>query len=101
MRDYKLTPAQVGRLLNRSGEAVRNMIMRGELPAIRVGRHFRINERDFEAYLVGQQVVPTLEPRRFPDVVGQQRFEFEAAIDQPQYAADIDPSSYEGADHTP
>jgi excisionase family DNA binding protein len=84
MKDYKLTPAQVGRLLNRSPDAVRNMILRGELPAVLVGRHFRINEQDLEGYLARQQIVPSLEPRM---TTGRRL---------PRTAADIDPS-YDGA----
>jgi excisionase family DNA binding protein len=78
MQEYKLTMAQVAQVLNRSTEAIRSLIARGELPAIRTGRHFRINEQDLEEYLARQRIVPTLEARRFPDVVGQQTFHFEA-----------------------
>ena len=65
MQEYKLTPAQVGRALNRSPDAVKNMILRGEIPAIRVGRNFRINEQDLEDYLMRQRVVPTSEQLQF------------------------------------
>lgn len=50
-------PPAAGLELGVTGQAVRNMIRRGELPALRVGRRFKIRREDLDAYLAGAMVV--------------------------------------------
>lgn len=46
-----LTVAEVAQVLRVSNMTVYRLIKAGELPALRVGKNYRIRERDLEAYL--------------------------------------------------
>lgn len=46
-----LTVAEVAEVLRVSNMTVYRLIKAGELPALRVGKNYRIRERDLEAYL--------------------------------------------------
>lgn len=46
-----LTPDEVASLLRVSSEAVRRLLRRGEIPAIRVGRAWRIDAEAFQRWL--------------------------------------------------
>lgn len=46
-----LTVAEVAGVLRVSNMTVYRLIKAGELPALRVGKNYRIRERDLEAYL--------------------------------------------------
>jgi excisionase family DNA binding protein len=78
MREYKLTTGRVGRTINLSPGAVVRLILKGDLPAIKVGRKFRISEEDLSDFLARARVVPTsgVSP------------ELQDAIDQQQYESD-------------
>jgi excisionase family DNA binding protein len=54
-----LTAAEVADQLRVSTMTIYRLIRRGELPAVRVGRNYRVRERDLEAYLATQVVDPT------------------------------------------
>ncbi len=52
MADYNLlTVSEVAQSLRISETTVREMCKRGELPAVRVGKHYRIKQADLDAYL--------------------------------------------------
>lgn len=53
-----LTAAEVAGTLRVSTMTVYRLIRRGELPAVRVGRNYRVRASDLEAYLDGQVVDP-------------------------------------------
>lgn len=53
-----LTAAEVADQLRVSTMTIYRLIRRGELPAVRVGRNYRVRERDLEAYLATQVVDP-------------------------------------------
>ncbi|WP_018600944.1 excisionase family DNA-binding protein [Mycobacterium sp. 155] len=57
MNTAYVEPPAAGLELGVTGQAVRNMIHRGELPALRVGRRFKIRREDLDAYLAGAMVV--------------------------------------------
>ena len=52
MHEY-LTPQDIADTLKISVQKVRNMVRAGELPAIKVGRQWRVRKADFEKYLEG------------------------------------------------
>jgi excisionase family DNA binding protein len=59
MSDHQLlTAAEVADTLRVSTMTVYRLIRRGELPAVRVGRNYRVRERDLERYLAAQVVDP-------------------------------------------
>jgi excisionase family DNA binding protein len=53
-----LTAAEVADQLRVSTMTIYRLIRRGELPAVRVGRNYRVRVPDLEAYLSGQVVDP-------------------------------------------
>ncbi len=53
-----LTAAEVADQLRVSTMTVYRLIRRGELPAVRVGRNYRVRATDLDAYLAGQTVDP-------------------------------------------
>jgi excisionase family DNA binding protein len=53
-----LTAAEVADQLRVSTMTIYRLIRRGELPAVRVGRNYRVRRSDLEAYLDGQVVDP-------------------------------------------
>lgn len=53
-----LTAAEVADQLRVSTMTVYRLIRRGELPAVRVGRNYRVRARDLDAYLDNQVVDP-------------------------------------------
>lgn len=58
MSERLLTAAEVADTLRVSTMTIYRLIRRGELPAVRVGRNYRVRERDLSAYLDGQVVDP-------------------------------------------
>jgi excisionase family DNA binding protein len=58
MSDQLLTAAEVADQLRVSTMTVYRLIRRGELPAVRVGRNYRVRERDLHAFLDQQVVDP-------------------------------------------
>ncbi len=58
MSDPLLTAADVADELRVSTMTVYRLVRRGDLPAVRVGRNYRIRRRDLTAYLEGQTVEP-------------------------------------------
>jgi excisionase family DNA binding protein len=54
-----LTAAEVADQLRVSTMTIYRLIRRGELPAVRVGRNYRVRERDLEVYLAAQTVDPS------------------------------------------
>ncbi len=58
MGDTLLTAAEVAEQLRVSTMTVYRLIRRGELPAVRVGRNYRVRERDLIAFLDAQVVDP-------------------------------------------
>jgi excisionase family DNA binding protein len=58
MDDRLLTAAEVADRLRVSTMTVYRLIRRGELTAVRVGRNYRVRERDLTSYLEGQVVDP-------------------------------------------
>lgn len=53
-----LTAAEVADQLRVSTMTIYRLIRRGELPAVRVGRNYRVRETDLDAYLAAQTVGP-------------------------------------------
>ena len=53
-----LTAAEVADQLRVSTMTIYRLIRRGELPAVRVGRNYRVRAADLDAYLAGQVVDP-------------------------------------------
>jgi excisionase family DNA binding protein len=59
MNDRLLTAAEVADDLRVSTMTIYRLIRRGELPAVRVGRNYRVRPADLEAYLSSQVVDPS------------------------------------------
>lgn len=59
MTDRLLTAAEVSDLLRVSTMTVYRLIRRGELPAVRVGRNYRVRASELDTYLSGQVVDPS------------------------------------------
>jgi excisionase family DNA binding protein len=59
MSQRLLTAAEVAEDLRVSTMTVYRLIRRGELPAVRVGRNYRVRLADLEAYLAEQIVDPS------------------------------------------
>ena len=55
-RDRLLTVMEVADLMRVSNMTVYRLIKGGSLPAIRVGKNYRIRERDVEQYLAAREV---------------------------------------------
>lgn len=53
-----LTVAEVAELFRVSSMTVYRLIRNGELPAVRVGRSYRVSEEDLQSYLQAQVVDP-------------------------------------------
>jgi excisionase family DNA binding protein len=51
-----LTVAEVAAVMRVSNMTVYRLIKAGELPAVRVGKNYRIRERDLEAFLSDRSV---------------------------------------------
>jgi excisionase family DNA binding protein len=58
MSTVLLTAGEVADRLRVSTMTVYRLIRRGELPAVRVGRNYRVRESDLDAYLEAQVVDP-------------------------------------------
>lgn len=58
MTERLLTAAEVAEDLRVSTMTVYRLIRRGELPAVRVGRNYRVRAADLETYLSSQIVDP-------------------------------------------
>jgi len=58
MSDQLLTAAEVADHLRVSTMTVYRLVRRGELPAVRVGRNYRVRAADLAAYLDNQVVDP-------------------------------------------
>jgi excisionase family DNA binding protein len=58
MDDRLLTAHEVADQLRVSTMTIYRLIRRGELPAVRVGRNYRVRESELEAYLGAQVVDP-------------------------------------------
>lgn len=58
MSEHMLTAAEVAERLRVSTMTVYRLIRGGELPAVRVGRNYRVRRADLEAYLESQVVDP-------------------------------------------
>lgn len=56
--DHLLTAAEVAGRLRVSTMTVYRLIRSGELPAVRVGRNYRVQVEDLETYLHEQRVDP-------------------------------------------
>ena len=59
MTERLLTAAEVAEDLRVSTMTVYRLIRRGELPAVRVGRNYRVRLADLESYLAEQVVDPS------------------------------------------
>jgi excisionase family DNA binding protein len=58
MSDRLLTAAEVAGQLRVSTMTIYRLIRRGELPAVRVGRNYRVRAADLDSYLEQQVVDP-------------------------------------------
>ncbi|HEX2029621.1 MAG TPA: helix-turn-helix domain-containing protein [Nitriliruptorales bacterium] len=56
--DELLTVAEVADMLRVSTMTVYRLIRTGEIPAVRVGRNYRVRRADLEQYLAAQVVEP-------------------------------------------
>jgi len=52
-----LTTEEVGKILSFSPKKVRKMITTGELPALKIGTEYRIQEDELNHYLANQVVI--------------------------------------------
>lgn len=59
MPEQLLTADEVADMLRVSTMTVYRLIRRGELPAVRVGRSYRVRRPDLDGYLQGQVVDPS------------------------------------------
>ncbi len=74
MTDRLLTAAEVAGLLRVSTMTIYRLIRRGELPAVRVGRNYRVRSTDLDAYLEQQVVDPaTVDLAELGDLVDDAR----------------------------
>ena len=67
MTDTLLTAAEVADQLRVSTMTIYRLIRSGELAAVRVGRNYRVRQRDLEAYLDAQVV----DPAELDEVIGE------------------------------
>lgn len=58
MTDILYTAHEVAEQLRVSTMTVYRLIRGGDLPAVRVGRNYRVRARDLDAFLSGQVVAP-------------------------------------------
>lgn len=58
MDDQLWTAAEVAERLRVSTMTIYRLIRSGELPAVRIGRNYRVRQEDLEAYLEDQVVQP-------------------------------------------
>ena len=58
MSNQLLTAAEVADQLRVSTMTIYRLIRRGELPAVRVGRNYRVRARDLDVFLDAQTVDP-------------------------------------------
>jgi putative molybdopterin biosynthesis protein len=56
--DQMLTTKQVATLLNCTPQTIQDLIKRGELPAIRLGRQFRIEPAELRRYIETHRTRP-------------------------------------------
>lgn len=71
MTPQLLTAAEVADRLRVSTMTVYRLIRRGDLPAVRVGRNYRVRAVDLEGYLATQVVDPaSIDPRPFGELSG-------------------------------
>jgi excisionase family DNA binding protein len=76
MKEYKLSPGDLAKVLKKSPRFIAREILRGRLVGIKIGRTFRIAQDDFEDYLARSIVSPPQEySDKFQDAVDQQQFE--------------------------
>lgn len=69
MDDHLLTAAEVADELRVSTMTIYRLIRSGELPAVRVGRNYRVRSSDLERYLSSQVVDPdSVDLSAFDDV---------------------------------
>lgn len=69
MSDRLLTAAEVAGQLRVSTMTIYRLIRRGELPAVRVGRNYRVRAADLDSYLEQQVVDPaSVDLEDVPDV---------------------------------
>jgi excisionase family DNA binding protein len=54
--DSMLTPPQVAARLGCTDDTVRAIIRRGELPALMIGKRFKVKAADVDAYLARAQI---------------------------------------------
>lgn len=59
MSDTLYTANEVAERLRVSTMTVYRLIRGGDLPAVRVGRNYRVRAGDLDAFLTGQVVAPT------------------------------------------
>ena len=59
MEERLLTASEVADQLRVSTMTIYRLIRRGELPAVRVGRNYRVRSSALESYLAGQVVDPS------------------------------------------
>jgi putative molybdopterin biosynthesis protein len=52
MKDY-FSVVEVAGILKVSAWVVRNLIKKGELPAFKIGKEYRVNEVELQKYLMG------------------------------------------------
>lgn len=58
MTEQLWTAAEVAERLRVSTMTIYRLIRSGELPAVRIGRNYRVRQEDLEAYLEAQVVQP-------------------------------------------
>jgi excisionase family DNA binding protein len=78
MKEYKLSPGDLAKVLKKSPRFIAREILSGRLVGIKIGRTFRVAQEDFEEY-VARLIVPP--PPQYSDA-------FQSAIDQQQLEAD-------------
>lgn len=61
MKAYEWSPGDIAKGVHKSTRWVIRQILRGQLPAIRVGRTFRVSEEDLSDFLERSKVVPAPE----------------------------------------
>ena len=81
MITYDVSLAKAARIAGVSPRSMAREILRGRLPAIGVGRTFRINRQEFEHYLANARVTPAIPITNLP-LEGQGSFGFDGEVQE-------------------
>ena len=70
-KEYNLSPAQIAKRINKHPRTVARLILSGALTGIRVGRSFRVSEKDLDDFLFRSLVNPSAEGQYSEQLVSE------------------------------